>query len=302
MRAPDAAADTPDVNVAINFVAPGWFAAYRTGLPLGRDFTAQDAAGGTPVVIVNRAFARRFLGTESPIGRAIPTGQTIVGVSEDAIFRSSQRVPGVNSLALREPASPAIYAPLAQYVAWNRPPATRIRLSLRTSITPPVAVMPAVAAAIASVDPAFETTFRPLADDINASLSQERMNAGIAGAFGGLSVCLVTLGLYGVTSYSVSRRRSEIGIRMAVGAGRGDVIRLVVVGAMRLVVAGLALGIAVAFLLTRALSGMLFEVAALDPASFVVLPAMIAAIAGLAALVPARRASHVDPVPLLRGG
>jgi putative ABC transport system permease protein len=299
MREPEAA-DRAEINVVVNFISPGWLATYGTPLKEGRDFTRQDTARAPPVVIVNQAFARRFMRGARALGQTIRDGQVIVGVSGDAVFRSSQRIPGVASLALREPVPPTIYAPLAQYAAWNRPASTRVRLSLRSAIDPPLAVVPAVGAALTAVDPALEFTARALSDDVTASLSQEGMHAGMAGAFGALSLFLATLGLYGMTSYSVSRRRSEIGIRLAVGARRVDVIGLVLDGALRLVAAGIVLGLAGAFGLTRTLSGVLFGVTPLDPITFVVFPALIAAVATVAAFVPARRASLIDPAPLLR--
>ena len=300
LRPPDTPKGGDEVNVVANFVTPGWFAVYGTSIRQGRDFSASDTATAPRVVVVNRAFVRRFLRNAPAIGQPIADGPVIVGVADDAVLRSSQRIPGVESLALREPVPPTIYAPLAQMGGWDRPPATRFRISARPSTGDPLALSPAIGAALSAVDPNLEFTMRPLAADVGASLSQERAMAAIAASFAALSLLLAALGLYGITAYSVSRRRHEIGLRLAVGATHLDVLRLIVARALRLIVPGIALGVAGAAVLARALAGMLFGLATLDPVSFIAIPAFLAAVGLLPVLIAARRATRIDPLRLLR--
>jgi putative ABC transport system permease protein len=289
------------VSVLANFVTPGWFATYGMAVRQGRDFSAADSATAPPVIVVNEAFVRRLFPTGNAIGSIALNGQTIVGVVGDAVSRSAQRIPGVSSLALREPVPPTIYVPLAQAGRWDRPPSTVVRVSIRPRAGAPAALAPAASAALAGVDPNVAFTFRPLTDDVRSSLSQERTTAWLAAAFGSLSVLLAVVGLYGLLSYRMSLRRSEIGVRMALGATPAEVQRLVIGSALRLIGSGTVAGLAGAALLTRALSSQLFGVTALDPVTFVGMAVALALIGTLAALVPAYRASRVDPARALRG-
>ncbi len=249
---------------------------------------------------MNEAFVRRFLPGKEPIGSDAGSRLTIIGVAADAVYRTSQRIPGVTSLVLREPIPPAIYAPVAQLGTWDRPPTTSIRISVRTAIGQAGTQAASIGAALSAVDPALELTLRPLADDVRASLSQERMFAGISIGFGALSLFLATLGVYGMTSYSVTRRHTEIGVRVAVGGTGRDITRLILAGAGTLIVPGIAIGFLCAAWLTRLLSDMLFGVTPLDPVTFVSLSVLMAVVGGLAAWIPARRAARANPLALLR--
>jgi predicted permease len=284
------------VNVLANFVTPRWFSTYGTALKQGRDFHDSDSATAPRVVIVNEAFVRRFLRNDLVVGRTIHDGQTIVGVVADAIFRSTQRIPGVTSHALRESVAPTMYVPLAQAVLWDRPPASLIRISVRSAAGPPLALAPGAAAAIVAIDPNLTFTVRALADDVSASLAQERTLAALSASFGGLALLLATLGLYGVMAYTASLRRTEIGLRMALGAGRPEIVRLMLGRALAVIGAGTLLGILGAAVVTRALSGMLFGVTALDPSTFVVVSGLFAAVGAVAAFIPSYRASRTDPL------
>ena len=300
MDVPDGAQGTKTVNVLANFVTKDWFSAYGTPRKAGRDFTAEDSATAPGRVMVNEAFARRFVPAGDPVGATTARGQTIIGVVGDAVFRSSQRFPGVTSLALREPVSPTIYAPLAQLAQWDRPIPTTIRISVRARSGPPAALAPRVGAALAAVDPNLAVTFRRLSDDVETSLAHERTMAVLATVFGALSLLLATLGLYGVTAYAVGRRRAEIGVRMALGARRADVVRLILGQALSMVIPGTLLGLMIASAVMRVLSGMLFGVTAFDPPTFVGLSLAFAGLGILAAFIPAYRASREDPVAALR--
>ena len=302
MRPPAAQADAPQINVVANFVTPGWFATYGTALTQGRDFASSDTATSPTVVIVNQAFVRTFLPAGPVIGQPLADGRRIiVGVAADAIYRSAQRIPGVASLALREPVPPTIYAALAQAAAWERPPTTRIRINARSAGAGAVALPPALGASLAALDPRLEFTSRPLAGDVSAALSQERLLAGIAAAFGAVSVLLAALGVYGVASYSVNRQQRDLGIRLALGASPQMVMSLVLRRSLRLVISGVVIGLIGGVVLARALTAMLFGVTATDATSFAAAPAIVAAVGAIAAILPARRAARLDPVTLLRG-
>lgn len=298
---PGAPAGSEKVNVLANFVTPGWFSVYGTPLKEGRDVTDGDTAAAPRIVVVNEAFVRRFLPAGHAIGATTIDRQTIVGVVGDAVSRSAQQIPGVTSLALREPVPPTMYVPLAQASHWDRPPSTAIRISVRSRVDAPVTLAPSVGAALMAIDANLAFTFRPLAAYVSTALAQERMLAALSACFGALSLLLATLGLYGVMSYAVSLRHAEIGLRMALGATRSGVVRMILGRALSLIGLGILLGVGAAAMLTRWLSSMLFAVTPLDGATFIGLSLMLAAVGTIAALVPARRASRVDPNTALRG-
>jgi putative ABC transport system permease protein len=157
-----------------------------------------------------------------------------------------------------------------------------------------------VAAAIRDVNPDFALTFRPRADQVNASLTQERMIAMLSGFFGGLALLLAGLGLYGVTSYNVTRRRAELGVRMALGAAPAVVIRLVLARVSALVAAGVAVGAALALGAARFVTALLYGLEPRDPATLVGAVVTLAAVGALAGWLPAYRASRIDPAEVLR--
>jgi ABC-type antimicrobial peptide transport system permease subunit len=154
--------------------------------------------------------------------------------------------------------------------------------------------------ALSGVNPDLDLTFRPLADHVNAALMQERLVAGLSSLFGALALMLAAVGIYGVTAYGVTRRRHEIGIRMALGARRLDVLMLVLRHSAAVTTIGLALGIAGAAAVTRYLERLLFGLTPLDPATFVGVSLLFAAVAMVAAYIPARRAAGADPLASLR--
>ena len=291
--------DNQSVNVLANFVTPGWFATYGTPLLAGRDFGLQDSASSTRVVIVNQAFAKRFLPDANAVGADIDSS-TVVGIVGDALYRTTQLIPGVTSFALREPVPPTLYVPLAQLPLWDRPPLSGIRVSVRTAGGSPLAVARSAAVALARVEPRLLLESRPLSDDVRASLAQERMTAAAASFFAGFALLLAVLGIYGVTSYGVSRRTSEIGVRMALGATRADVVRLITGGALAIAAIGVVAGLTGAAALTRFVSSLLYGVTPLDPLTLVLVSLVLLLTTALAALIPARRASRIDPWLSLR--
>ncbi|MPZ21118.1 MAG: FtsX-like permease family protein [Luteitalea sp.] len=296
----------------INAISPAWFATYGITLLAGRDFDARDRAEAPAVAIVNERFARRFFDGASPIGRAIQqipdtqrpqTGPIeIVGLVEDAAYRS-----------VRETIPPTVYFPLAQ-VSREPDSAGRsrsitapwidsgINIGVRSGVGSPVLLMKSVAAAVGKVDGNLSLSLQLVADQINASLLPERLVAMLAGFFGALALLLAAIGLYGVMSYSISRRRAEIGIRMALGADSAKVVRLVLGRAAVLISLGVVLGAAVSLWASRFVEALLYGLEPHDPLTFVSAVMVLASVGALAAWLPARRAARIDPARVLREG
>jgi putative ABC transport system permease protein len=177
-----------------------------------------------------------------------------------------------------------------------------ISLSVRSSGGSPALLSRSVAAAIADVNSDLAVTFRPLAAVVNASLSQERVIATLSGFFGGLALLLAGLGLYGVTAYAVSRRRSEIGIRMALGAAPSSVVRMVFARVTRLVGTGVIAGILISMWISRFVATLLFGMTPRDPMTLAAAAFILVVVGALAGWIPARRASRIDPAQVLRDG
>jgi putative ABC transport system permease protein len=291
-----------------NFVTPGWFAAYGIPLRDGRDFTGLDTAGAAPVVIVNESLVRRFFPGRNAIGETVPIGadgggppgRTIVGVVKDAVFRSTRVVPGAASLPLRDPVPPIVYVPLAQSAGLRPPGSATINLSVRSASGAPAALAGGIGRQLSAVDPALAFTFRPLDDLVSGTLVQERMSAMVSGFFGALGLLLASLGLYGVTWYGVTLRRTEIGIRLALGAAPLGIVRLVLARIGLVVGIGLAIGTCVCLWTSTLLASLLYGVAPRDPATLMIAAVVLAGLALLAGWLPARRASRIDPAIVLR--
>lgn len=277
-----------------NSVTPDYFRALSTPILTGRDVSDADAAGRPVVVLVNEAFAKKFFSGQNPVGRTFVVDQfgadrkdtqvEIVGMVANAKYRS-----------LREAAEPTTYVPMAQHNSLF----STMFLPIKT-VGPPMAAREAVLAAIASVNTDIVVSFKTFAEDVDAAALQERLIASLSAFFGGLALLLAALGLYGVMSYSVSRRRNEIGIRMALGAEPGRVMSLVLGHVAIITVAGLAVGAAVAVGTGRFVNALLFNLATTDETMIAVTAATLAAAAAVAGYLPARRAARIDPMSALR--
>ncbi|HEY3884973.1 MAG TPA: ABC transporter permease, partial [Vicinamibacterales bacterium] len=287
-------------QVLLTPVSPRWFRVYGTRLLEGRDFDRSDVAGGPAVAIVNQAFAQKYFKGADPIGHTIVetakdsrrTSLTIIGIVEDAAFTS-----------VRAALDPVLYKPLAQVLAANPILAQlpNISVSLRTAQGAPLqSVDAAVAAAIARIDPEGSLMFQQLDAQLNAFYIRERLLAMIAGFFGVLGLVLAAVGLYGVMSYGVNRRRREIGIRMALGADTRTVRRMVLGRLVALSGAGIAAGAVVSFWLARTIASLLYGVRAHDGLAFAAGLIMLAATACVAAWAPIRGAARLDPAVVLR--
>jgi len=282
-------------NAVMNVVTGGFFDTFGTPLVTGRDFTDRDTAAAPLVAIVNQRLARTFLGETSPLGHIVrielganPAEAEIVGVVGDTAYRS-----------IRDGIRPTIYVPLSQFP--NQPGGlASIMLSVRARRGSPEQLAREIAATIADADPHVTTTMLPLARQVDASLMQERIVAMLAGFFGALALLLAALGLYGVTSYAVTRRRAEIGIRMALGAAPGGVVRLVLTRVALLVALGIAAGAAVSLWASRFVATLLYGLEPRDPATLIGSAVVLASVGALAGWIPARRAARIDPAQVLR--
>jgi len=255
-----------------------------------REVDERDNEHGARVAVINESIARRYFPGQNPIGRRLAYAQLdmeIVGVVRDA-----------HTQTLHEPPVPMIYFPIDQRpAARNTAPSN---LDVRVAGDPRQAVA-AVREAIRRAEPGLLLNDVGLMSArLEQDLSRERLVAYLAFSFGLLTLLLASLGLYGVLSYGVSRRTQEIGIRMALGARRAEVMGSVLAQSTKLTAAGMALGLLGAAAVARYLSGMLFGVAPLDPMTFVAVSGTFALVMTLAAYMPARRATRVDPLVALR--
>ncbi|HEY2906255.1 MAG TPA: ABC transporter permease [Vicinamibacterales bacterium] len=278
------------ISPNMNWVSPGYF--LTTGIPLvvGREFDERDSEHGARVAIVNESIARRYFPGQNPIGRRLGSPQLdteIVGVARDA-----------HTQTLHEPPVPMVYFPIDQRPAARNTAITNLDVRVAGD---PRQVIADVRTAIRRSEPGLLLLDVGLMSArVARDLSRERVVAYLAFSFGLLTLFLASLGLYGVLSYGVTRRTQEIGVRMALGARRGEVMASVLRQSLRLTIAGIALGLAGAAAVSRSLSGMLFEVAPLDPMAFVAVGATFVLVMTLAAFLPARRATNVDPLVALR--
>jgi predicted permease len=282
-----------DRIVWVNVVSPGWFHTFGMRMIAGRDFGAHDRAGAERAIVVNESFARRFFGQQSAVGGEIRGGlegpgmntYRIVGIVNDAVYST-----------LRRGFEPTIYAPLAQI---DELMANAV-VSVRSANNRPETLLRELTTAMDRADPRMSFTIRPLSGQLRAAVRQERLVAILAGFFGGLALLLAAIGLYGVASHSVARRRAEIGIRMALGADPRGVVRLVLGRLGWLLAAGLVLGIALSWWTVVLFEKLLFGMRPRDPLTFVTAAVVLLAAGIAAGWFPARRAARIDPVQALR--
>jgi putative ABC transport system permease protein len=272
-----------------NSIAPRYFETMRTPLVMGRDFNDRDDANGPPVAIVNEAFVERYFPDGHPLGQHVssaagrdPAGGQIVGVVKDTISQS-----------LRDAPPPAVYVPIFQrqtefpiFVVRASGSLAQVASNLRNALQPK---LPGVAIQV-----------HTLTAQVEAALVQERLMATLAAAFGVLALILAAIGLYGLLAYTVARRTNELGIRMALGANRRQVMWLVIQDAIGLLALGAIAGLPAAWAASRLITAMLFGLTATDPVTIFGASAILIAVGLLAGYLPARRASRVDPMVALR--
>ncbi|MGZ7084524.1 MAG: ABC transporter permease, partial [Candidatus Angelobacter sp.] len=287
----------PEVSLAerpfiiIEAISPTWFKTMRVPLQSGREFTDADNATAPKVVIVNQALARRYWPNENPVGKHILVGRQnaseIVGVAVD-----------VKNRGLALDAAPQLYLPFQQ-LPWGN-----MNLLVRTAANPN-AVVSAVRAQVAAIDADQPVTNIQTVDEImDGSRAQPRFILLLLGVFSAAALVLAIIGIYGVLAYSVAQRRQELGIRLALGAEKTDILRMVVSHGLKLTITGVAIGLiaalAMGWMMASMLSGLLYKISARDLTTFVLAPVAFLVISLLASYLPARRATQVDPNEALR--
>jgi putative ABC transport system permease protein len=265
-----------------------YFGAMRIPLLAGRAFERQDYTDSREVVLVNEPFVKKYFPNEDPLGKHL---KMFEGKPEFVTREIVGIVGGNKQFALQESMRPEMFLPGTF---------TRMNLVVR-SAGDPAMLTTAVRQALRSLDPDEATsTFRTMDDVVTSSAAGDRFNTLLLGAFAGIALLLTAAGIFGVLSYLVTQRTREIGLRMALGAQPGDVLRVIVGHGLRLVLLGLCIGVAGALLATRWMSSVLFDVKPTDPLTFAAVAVLLAAVAFLASYVPARRAMRVDPMVALR--
>ena len=283
--------DQPSADIFI--VDPNYFKTMGIAVLQGRDFSDRDDKKGPPVIIINQEFARKHFPGENPIGKRIKPG---ISTDEDeTVMREIVGiVANVKNRNLSTDFKPGYFLTEGQM------PLNQMTMVVRTA-NDPHSLTTAVQREVAQVDrevPVY--SIKTMDEYIASTVATPRFNTTLLAIFAGVALMLTIVGLYGVMSYSVAQRTNEIGIRMALGAQTRDVLRLIVAQGLKLVLLGLAIGLAGAFALMKVISSLLFGVTTKDPWTFAAVAGMLSVVALLACYLPARRASHVDPLTALR--
>jgi putative ABC transport system permease protein len=273
--------------VAMTIVTPDYFSALRIPLIAGRYLDERDGTNAPKTAVVNQALVRKYFPDKDPIGQSVqslgPDFAMIVGVVAD-----------VKQRGLTAEVMPQVYVPLKQA------PTATISLVIRSSMDP-LSVIPALRRIIKDIDPNVPLFSEQTMNDlVAAQVASQRFNAAALAGFAGLAVLLAAVGIYGVMAYAVGQRTREIGVRMALGAERGDVLRMVLRQGLTLTLIGVVIGLGASFGLTRLMRTLLYNVKATDPATFIFVTAALIFVALAACWIPAHRATRVDPVVALR--
>jgi putative ABC transport system permease protein len=282
-----AAGDTPTAGARI--ITPGYFRAMAIPVLKGRDFVEQDTPDSPKVILINDTLAQRFFPGQDPVGKRLRLGMNningeIVGVVGD-----------VRHSGLDEEAGPEFYVPLTQV------PISDMALVVRAKNGDPATLAPALRQVVREIDkdqPLFEV--RTMNSLVSSSIARQRFSMMLVVLFAVLALALASVGIFSVMSFLVTQRTHEIGIRMALGAQRQDVLRMVLRQGMMFTLVGLGVGLAASFILTRLIEGLLFKVRATDPYTFAGVSLLLIVVALLACYIPARRATRVDPMIALR--
>jgi predicted permease len=280
-------------------ITPDYFRVMKINVKQGRAFTNADQPGAQPVVIVNEAFVRRFFREANPfeqqlfIGRGtLDSPRQVVGVVNDT-----------KQTGMDQDAPPMVFVPLSQVSDKLMTVARTFvasYITVRTTAAP-LALSAAVRREINAVDATLPLSeIRSMEQVVARSVAPQRFNMLLIGLFAGLGVLLAAVGVYGVMSYSVAQRTNEIGIRIALGAGSTDIVRMILKQGLGMTFIGIALGLVAALALTRLMESLLFGVSATDALSFITVSALLLGVALVACFVPARRATKTDPMIALR--
>jgi predicted permease len=278
--------------VQVRIASPGYFEAMGIRLTAGRTFSTRDDAKAPQVVVINRAMARKHFAGEDPIGKRV-----WLGWEEDGVRRGGEIVgivDDVRQFGLERPSEPEMYLP------FDQTPVRQMTVVARTSASPDV-VFAAARAAVGELDPdlpLFELS--TLEDRFAQSAARPRLYMALLAAFASVAVLLAAIGLYGVVAYAVRQQTRELGIRLALGATRSTIARVVVGTSLKLTLLGAALGIVGALAVSRLLQSLLFGVRATDPLTYGAVVVVILMVGALASWIPARRATAIDPATALR--
>src|SRR5262245_30291840 len=281
--------------VEANHIGPDYFQTMGMQLRAGRPFAAQDSANAPLVAIINETLSRRFFLDEDPIRRRLLTGlrqtpKTIVGVASDT-----------RHLGLDQEVHAEVYFPYVQNPNFDNTKLVARVAPGQNNPTGLSSLSKAIRDQVRAIDPNEPVNQAVRMDErLSNSVAQRRFQMLLLGVFAAVALVIAAVGIYGVISYAVSQRAQEIGIRMALGAQAGDVLRMVVGQGMRLVLIGVGLGVAAALALTRVMKNLLFNVSAADPATFALIALLLVGVAFIASYIPARRATKVDPLIALR--
>ena len=277
-------------DVLFSRVSPGYFQTMKTPLLAGRDFSRLDTPASPRTAIVNQAFSQKFFGDANPIGRIFhDTGKS------DKTYQVIGVVKNTKYYSLRESPAPIVFVSFTQ----ANGPQPYSTLVVRSD-EEPTALISSIKSTSAAINPAIVLSFNMLKTQIREGLLRERLMAALSGFFGVLATVLAMIGLYGVISYLVVRRRSEIGLRMALGAKRSDILGMVLREAAILLGIGLAIGTGLALAAGNAAASMLFGLKPRDPLTLAAAMTAMALVAFAASLLPAQRAAAVDPMAALR--
>ena len=276
-----------------NEVSAGYFRTMGTPILAGRDFDDRDTPGADKTAIVTQSFVRKFFPDRNPLGQTFqidePPGRP------QPLYRIAGVVKDTKYTDLREEMTPLVFFDAAQ----AEEPSPSLQVVLRSN-APLTSITPSVTAALGAIDRTIIVQFQTLPSMVRDSLMRERLMATLSGIFGALAALIATIGLYGVMSYTVARRKNEIGIRMALGADRRDVVGMVMREAGMLLAAGVIVGTALAIAAARTAATLLFGLHPGDPATLAMAAGGLAAFALIASYLPALRAARLEPTEALR--
>ncbi len=301
-------ADSMDKVPLVRFalVSPDYFRKLGVALRHGRPFSTDDKGNSQPVAIINETLARRFFANENPVGKTLWMGPPEKLVPPDllgVVGRFPRRVivgvvPDIKGGSLNQPTPSLVYAPLTQYrrEGWSN----NLMMAVQTT-TPPEALTAAIREQVRALDPDQPiTSVRTMDEVLSRTLSEAKFSLLLFGLFAAIALLLAAIGIYGVMATAVTQRTHEIGLRMALGAQKRDVLSLVIRQGMLPVLLGVVIGLVAAVALTRLMTTQLFGVSATDPMTLAVITLLLASVALLACYLPARRATKVDPLVALR--
>jgi predicted permease len=288
----------PSGSAEYRLISNDYFNVMKMSLRRGRQFSDGDVVGAEPVIIINEAFARRNIADVEPLGQEV---YFCCGEGGDLAMR---RVVGVvndtKQRGLDRPAPPTVFIPIGQATEGMKDLARGVNFVIRTTGNP-LALSAAVRDEMSQIDPTAPVMgLRSMEQLVGRAVAPQRFNMSLLGLFAALGLVLAAVGIYGVMAYGVSQRTHEIGLRMALGARGGDVVKMVVKRGMALAMIGIAIGLCASYALTRLMKTLLFDVSATDPLTFTVIALLLAIVALTACWIPARRAAKVDPMVALR--